>query len=115
MCIRDRAYIGSDTFFRGAALAEVDAVYSRYRDFLARNNPTILLCLELGVRSMRRLIGRDAFDDAAFVAAFGGNAFFMAKHAFSQLEAAYHLDDPEQARACADTCLLYTSPSPRDS
>jgi predicted ATPase/signal transduction histidine kinase/CheY-like chemotaxis protein len=99
------AYIGSDTFFRGAALAEVDAVYARYRDFLARNNPTILLCLELGVRSMRRLIGRDAFDDAAFAAAFGDHAFFMAKHAFSQLEAAYHLDDPERARACADAAI----------
>jgi predicted ATPase/signal transduction histidine kinase/ActR/RegA family two-component response regulator len=95
-------FIATHAFYRGTALAEVDAVYVRYRDFLARSNPAMHLYLELGIRSMRRLIGRDTFDDAAFLAGFGDNAFFMATHAYGQLEAAYHLDDPERARACAD-------------
>jgi predicted ATPase/signal transduction histidine kinase/ActR/RegA family two-component response regulator len=98
-------FIATHAFYRGTALAEVDAVYARYRDFLARSNPAMHLYLELAIRSMRRLTGRDAFDDTAFVAAFGDNAFFMATHAFGQLEAAYHLDDPERARACADAAI----------
>ncbi|HEY0477984.1 MAG TPA: AAA family ATPase [Kofleriaceae bacterium] len=104
------SYIVSDAFFRGAELAKVEALYVQHRDFLARNNPAIHMYLELGIRSMRRLVGADSFDDAAFLAAFEGNAFFLATHAFGQLAAAYHLDDPERARACADAAAAARVP-----
>jgi CheY-like chemotaxis protein len=96
------SYIVTDSFFRGAPLSEVEALYSRFGEFLAQHNPAIHMYLELGIRSMRRLVGRDSFDDTSFVRSFGQSPFFMAAYAFGNLAAAYHLDDVTRARECAD-------------
>ena len=85
------SYIVTDRFFQGAPLAEVDELYAKYSDFLRRNNPAIHLFLELGIRGMRRLVGRDTFDDAVFLEAFASNAFFMAAYRAGRLPAAYLL------------------------
>jgi predicted ATPase/signal transduction histidine kinase len=99
------SYIVTDSFFRGVRLADVQELYGRFAEFLRRNNPAILVFLELGIRSLHRLTGRQGPDEAVLLARVGASEFFGAAHRFGELPAAYLLDEGETVVRQADAAL----------
>jgi predicted ATPase/signal transduction histidine kinase/ActR/RegA family two-component response regulator len=99
------SYIITDTFFSGAHLDDVRALYDEYSPFLQRSNPAIHLFCELGTQSVRELLGLHRLDDAAFLRDFGGSPFFMSVYRFGKLMAAYLFGNVEESSQAADAAL----------